>query len=172
MSPYPEFLRNLAPTIIGLDSGTFLLNRFSYFDMPRGESERVLKSSYELKFLAEDWFDLGAMFELEVLWNNPKKEKPEETLSIRCAFVGHFHAPAPISKQHVDQFIREDAWVLFWPYFRQFVSDTTARMSIPPIMVPLALAAGETKLVSKTTRKELPAHPGKTRKRASKPAKS
>src|SRR5207253_1685854 len=65
------------------------------------------------------------------------------SLKVSCVFHGHFHFDGEPKISWIQKFIEEDSWVMFWPYFRQFVSDVTARMSIPPELLPLALNPGE-----------------------------
>ena len=58
--------------------------------------------------------------------------------SIECAFETHFRADCESVKIHTEHFAESDYRTIIFPFFRQFVFDTTSRMSIPPIVVPLS----------------------------------
>jgi hypothetical protein len=139
---YGDFLRGLDPVILGIDSGNFSLDRDAYWSMTSKEARRVLSSKYTLTRVSKDYFDVEASFSVAI--QLPNEDGPiVQALKIECVFEGHFHAVAPVDSEHAKRFAETESWLLFWPFFRQFVSDTTARMSIPPIMVPLALGPGE-----------------------------
>ena len=138
---YDEFLEHLEPTILGLDSSTFALNRDVYWSRPKN-ARRVLSSKYSLAHVDKDYFDVQASLGVVLQWS--EGDGPlVQALRIDCVFTGHFHAAAPLAQENAQKFTDRDSWLVFWPFFRQFVSDTTARMAIPPIVVPMALGPGE-----------------------------
>jgi hypothetical protein len=58
-------------------------------------------------------------------------------VSIAATYDLHFHAkvkPKPL----VDKFCNSDLRLIVWPYFREYVTDVSARMYIPPVILPLA----------------------------------
>jgi preprotein translocase subunit SecB len=62
----------------------------------------------------------------------------ESPLVIECTFDAHFHVEAHMAEGFAKQFTESDMRLVLWPYFRQYVFDTTARMAIPPVLVPLS----------------------------------
>jgi hypothetical protein len=101
-----------------------------------------LSSKYRLARNGGNYFDVEAAFSV-VLQPAADTDGPvRQALRIECVFYGHFHAAKPLNVEHAKKFAESDAWLVFWPYFRQFVSDTTARMAIPPLAIPLALGPG------------------------------
>jgi len=78
-------------------------------------------------------FDGAIKYELTVKENGEKAS----AINIACVFVAHFHGPRKPKREQVEGFLKTYMPILSWPYFRQFVSDTTARMAIPPITLPL-----------------------------------
>jgi preprotein translocase subunit SecB len=87
----------------------------------------------ELSDVGEGYFNTSSTFRLTV--RGGKSEKA--LLTIDCTLIGHFHTHGKASTDLAQRFAESDSELLVFPYFRQFVFDTTARMSIPPITVPL-----------------------------------
>lgn len=142
---YNIFLEHLEPVEIGLDSSSFELHRDAFWGALKRSSKgarRVLSSKYTLAKVAEGYFDIKAFFSV-ALQEAEGDGQVTQPLKIECVFHGHFHAPDPVVREHAQKFTEGDSWLVFWPFFRQFVSDTTARMAIPPIIVPMALGPGE-----------------------------
>lgn len=136
---YGQFLEGLEPVIVGLDRSTFSLDRGLYWSAPK-DATRVLASKYELRTATDDYFDVIASYRVAIEWQDDTSLKV--AVEIECVFSGHFHVTSPLNWDHAKTFAEDESWLVFWPYFRQFVSDTTARMSIPPIVVPMALGPG------------------------------
>ena len=138
---YAEFLEGLAPVILGMERGSFSLNRATFWDETKS-GRRLLSSTYTLADVSEDYFDVEATFVLAFQW--PESDGPvTQPLRIECVFRGHFHTSGPVDRDHAKTFAETESWLIFWPFFRQFVSDTTARMAIPPVVIPLALGPGQ-----------------------------
>lgn len=139
-----QFLKTVVPVRIGLLNASTELQPTIYWSEARQErGERAVSARYSSGGVSGTCFDVLGNFEFAI-------RLQEETgvsfaLRIVCTFLGHFHRNVDEEPEtsDVETFAREDAWVMFWPYFRQFVSDTTARMSIPPETLPLAFAPGE-----------------------------
>ena len=56
--------------------------------------------------------------------------------------IGFTEAFTVLDRSDAEGFAKDNAWLVFWPYFRQFVSDATARMAVPPEVLPLSLGPG------------------------------
>lgn len=138
---YDDFLAGVEPVIMGMDSHNCSLNRRVYWSLAKKDGRRVLSSKYSISDIADDHFDVEAVFSLSLEPADDSGNAIVAALKIECVYTGHFHAKAPLNKAFVERFA-EESWVVFWPYFRQFVSDTTARMAIPPVTVPFALGPG------------------------------
>lgn len=138
---YRQFLETLEPSILGLDSATCSLDRERYWSASK-DARRVLSSKYALTEVTDDYFDVQATFSVALQWS--EGDGPlVQPLKIECVFMGHFHTPPPLNREFAKRFAETESWLVFWPFFRQFVSDATARMAIPPVVVPLALGPGE-----------------------------
>jgi hypothetical protein len=138
---YREFLAGLEPVIIGLDNAALSLDRDGFWAVFK-DARRVLSSKYVLARVADNYFDVEASFSVGIE-SSHDEEPVTRPLRIVCVFSGHFHTSRSVDREHAQKFIETEAFLVFWPYFRQFVADTTARMAIPPVTVPLALGPGE-----------------------------
>jgi hypothetical protein len=142
MSDYSAFLRSVTPTVLGLSSSTTKVKRRQYWQLAKAQSaERWLSASYAVTNVQSDYFDVEATFELAI-HDQKHSGSDEAVVRIACVFEGHFHADAPVARAHAEQFATKDSWLVFWPYFRQFVSDMTGRMSVRTELLPLHLRSG------------------------------
>jgi preprotein translocase subunit SecB len=134
---YETFLKRIEIYALGLDSISAELKREAYgvaHADSATEVTREIKSSFKLIEADEDHFDVGAAFTLRI------SQKNEELLVIRVSYTAHFHTKktSPIEK-YAGRFAELEARLIFWPYFRQAVSDITARMYIRPVTIPMTL---------------------------------
>lgn len=140
---YTDFLSRLDPAMLGLQSSSSVLDRQAFWALS-DNAERVLSSKYTLLKVAKDYFDVEASFSLSI-HRAENDGQVEQALKIDCTFFGHFHVDVdvPAHKDLAKKFAETESWLLFWPFFRQFVADTVGRMAIPPVVVPLALGPGD-----------------------------
>jgi len=155
---YKQFLHHVNLYALGLDSMSADIKRESYaiaHAENASEVVRLIESQFELIEFTQEHFDVRATFclrvKLEGATSKTLSQPPpapgsvalsasDELLCIRTSFTAHFHCKKSVAgKSHADRFAQSEARLIFWPYFRQTVSDTTARMSIRPITVPLTL---------------------------------
>ncbi len=96
---------------------------------------REIAAKYKAEEVEGNHFDVVAEFALKIT------NKADETtlLEIHCKYSAHFHTKTDCTSAAAEQFATSEGKIIVWPYFRNFVSDITARMHIPPITVPLAL---------------------------------
>jgi len=133
---YDAFLRNIELFALGMDSLEAQLERADYARAHSDESvkiEKTVESTFTLLEMAEDYFDLAAEF---VFTMSP--EDAGHFLRIAVKYSAHFHWKDSVpSLADVNRFAQAEARLIFWPYFRQAVSDISARMHIRQITVPL-----------------------------------
>jgi hypothetical protein len=111
------------------------LNRSDYLQLLReaGQAERRITADYALLDIGDDYLDTEVSFALTA---GGKESSP--VLRLTCSFEAHLHSGVHLDKRFADQFVESELRLIAWPYFRQFVFDTTARMMIPPVIVPFA----------------------------------
>jgi preprotein translocase subunit SecB len=132
---YEEFVRGLRPVIVGLIQSSCKIDPALYWNLRRKQPRAThnLEAKYNVKGDEPDCFDIQADFRLAI--KDPKKNTV--ALSIECTFETHFHMDGAIRREHAERFAQSEYRVIIFPFFRQFVFDTTSRMSIPPVIVPL-----------------------------------
>lgn len=121
---------------MGVQSCSCRLDRPKYIRMRnrREDSEvRHVSGEARLKEHGEFYFDGSVMYELVVR----DKKSGVSPLKLECTFEAHFHGPKSIAPDEANRFLQTYFKIISWPYFRQFVSDMTARMSIAPLVLPL-----------------------------------
>jgi preprotein translocase subunit SecB len=135
---YDAFLRGIELFALGMDSVEAKLKRAEYSAAHADEStkiEKTVESTFSLSDLAEDFFDISADFVFTM-----QAEGQEPFLRIAVAYEAHFHWNQSVASQNeVERFAQSEARLIFWPYFRQAVSDISARMHIRQVTVPLTL---------------------------------
>jgi preprotein translocase subunit SecB len=132
---YETFLRDLNLFDIHTVRSSTEVNRRRYFEVHGRKREPLytLLVKCELSDVGEGYFDTTSTFRLNVRGARTGKA----LLTIECTLVGHFHTHGKVATDLAQRFAESDLELIIFPYFRQFVFDTTARMSIPPITVPL-----------------------------------
>jgi len=136
-SAYKRFLSNLDLYAIGLDQIEAKLDRTDYAKSigdKRSSIVRNITTEFALSELDGDHFDVSGSFELSM----GRANDAMTFLEIRASYSAHFHPKkGTFLRADAEQFAESEAKLLFWPYFRQTVADTTARMYIRPITIPL-----------------------------------
>jgi preprotein translocase subunit SecB len=125
---------------IGLDSLEANLDRSEYSSVYADKKARIsrrIESTYKLADYSEDHFDITGTLSLRV----EASGLSHPILSLDTSFTGHFHPKKrAFSRGEAEQFAEAEVRLIFWPYFRQIVADTTARMHIRIITLPLAVS--------------------------------
>lgn len=131
---YAEFLDGLMPIVLGLEACSVRLERSSYARLrgKKGVATEII-ASYRLDELNKMFFNASVSYKLSL-----RKSKTQPSpLVIEAVFEAHFHGDPPIKKHLAERFVNGEFSSLAWPYFRQLVLDTCAKMAIPRIWIPL-----------------------------------
>jgi preprotein translocase subunit SecB len=133
---YETFLRNLSLFDICLIRSSSEVQWKPYRELLNRKTNAPgrFDVSYELSDVGDGFFNTTSTFQLTV----PGHKAGKSVLTIECVFRGHFHVQGKAVRELAQRFTDSELELVVWPYFRQFVSDTTARMSIPPITLPLS----------------------------------
>lgn len=121
---------------IGLDSLNAKLDRNNYAAAHAKDGKQVTRrfeSKYAVTNYGKKHFDITGVLLLRLEaagFNDP-------ILSLDVVITGHFHPKAALSRPEAQKFAGAEARLIFWPFFRQVVVDTTARMHIGTITLPL-----------------------------------
>jgi len=129
------FLKSIRLVAVRLVSAECKVEHERYFALldDREKSSVSISSEYQLRDLTKKTFIVEGSFR----WT-ATNAKNETGLSLGCVYQARFHADDALAHQKLaKEFAHSEMRLILWPYFRQFAFETSARMSIPPITVPL-----------------------------------
>lgn len=124
---------------IGVESISAKLDRSNYAAAYSGSNKKIarrIESVYQVADYSEEHFDVTGMLFLRIKANGFE----DPILSIDIAITGHFHPKSTLSREDVEQFAGAEARLIFWPYFRELVSDITSRMHVRVITLPVGVS--------------------------------
>jgi hypothetical protein len=138
---YEEFLRGIQLRLLSLRECSANVDRNAYWHVVEDQHPTApqLSAQYVVGTVEKQSFTLVA--ELGLLVQKPRaprSAKSNGALSVRATYDTRFDCKKRVTAEHVERFAREDVRLLIWPYFRELVSNLTARMWVPPILIPLA----------------------------------
>jgi preprotein translocase subunit SecB len=114
------------------------LDRSNYANAYAEDKKRItrsIESTYRVTDYSNEHFDVRATLSLRV----DAVGFENSILALEIAVSGHFHPKKALSREETEEFAGAEARLIFWPYLRQIVSDTTGRMHIGTITLPLAV---------------------------------
>lgn len=134
---YKRFRDGVTLYALGMDELKTKLDREAYKaahsdELAFAEIVREIKVSMGVSDVSDDHFDVDGRFELMV-----NTKDGQNLFSLSVAMSAHFHMEEEGLDGYAADFANTEARLIFWPYFRQTVSDITSRMYIAPITVPL-----------------------------------
>jgi hypothetical protein len=138
---YLTFLQQAALQGIGLDKAVIKVDRHAMAEVATagGHLPLGLTANFSVISHTAERLVIGADFRVNQFHKNPKGAE-KSLLDIECSFSALFHLRVECDKAVADRFASSEAKLIFWPYLRHFISDTTYRMSVTPILVPLMTA--------------------------------
>jgi preprotein translocase subunit SecB len=127
---YADFIGSLAPMTIALISESFRIDRIRYLE---SKSDSIsVKLSSKLVGLGEEFFDVRSALDLKISEVGEK----QPLVKFTAVYDLHFHAVG-VTQARVEKFIDSEQRLVIWPYFRELVSNASARMHVPPIILPV-----------------------------------
>lgn len=129
---YQTFISSLQPYMIGLAESSCEINRKDYWAKEEGKNVSFKLTSKPTS-VDKKHFDSRSTLALTMTGEKSKAT----VVKINATFDLHFHANS-INKEFVDKFCESDIRLIVWPYFREYVTSTIARMHVPPIFLPMS----------------------------------
>jgi preprotein translocase subunit SecB len=129
---YAEFVRSLELITMALTSSTTRIKRDEYLE--GGEPDLTVAVALKPRRLARDHFDLHAEAKVKLT-----RKRSGSLFDLAVCYELHFHGKPPIDAKLVHRFADSDAHAVLWPYLREYVSDVSARMYVPPILLPVSI---------------------------------
>jgi len=121
---------------MGVKTCTSRLDRSAYFQIRRMRPKDE-RRSISLNIYLEKHTDVAFDGVVEYTLAIEDKANKKTPVNIDCAYQAHFHAPKGFRREDAEAFVREYLAIITWPYFREFVSDMSAKMVIGPLTLPL-----------------------------------
>jgi hypothetical protein len=135
---YLSFLQKVALQGVGLDSADVKVDR-NALSTTDGPGELRLDANFQVLVNAPDKLVTGGTFKVKQV---PKEGLEASLLLIECTFSAMFQLGEPIDQATAERFANAEAKLVFWPYLRHFIADTSYRMAINPILLPLMAIGG------------------------------
>jgi len=109
------------------------------------ENSQVLKGlkmfrcleTVEDKWLYKLYTVIGIRFlSDEDVKNEDPDEEVEPLLEIKSEFVAQYESPCELSEEEITQFGQNHVFYHVWPYWREVLQSSCARLGISPITIP------------------------------------
>lgn len=138
-SGYIDFVKALRLNNVSLESGSFDIEHRA-FARKHEESENPTAEIGGRQSIAElEHSSFSVRGEYKVAIKGPRGK---DFVRIDCAFIASFSLEEEFQEDHARRFAGNEVRLILWPYLRQFISDVTMRMSIPPLVLPLTSELG------------------------------
>jgi preprotein translocase subunit SecB len=128
---YAEFIGSLQLNTIYLREAACEIDRDSFW---QNQDQKI---TYDLSAsptkIDDDYFDASATLVVNVVGEKSKTK----LIKISAKYDFHVHTKLA-SKEFIEKFCGSEVRLIIWPYFREYVSETSSRMYIPPIILPLS----------------------------------
>jgi preprotein translocase subunit SecB len=131
---YLEFLKTVHLSRLGMDGANFKIDR-SALPASFPESEKAsaeISGRHEILSPRPDCFGVLGHYKVSV-----KGSTGSEIVDLTCTYNAQFSLDKEAEQEFIERFARNEVRLVFWPYLRHFIADSTYRMSIPPLQLPL-----------------------------------
>jgi preprotein translocase subunit SecB len=134
---YALFLKGITLLGLAMQESHTAQDRAAYVRLC--ESDKLgkrISTEYRTMEIEKTFFNASAKMSLVM---GDKRNPLTPAITVECTYVAHFHCDGcEITKELAERFTQSELRLVVWPYFRQFVNDATARMSIQPIVIPFS----------------------------------
>ena len=132
---YLEFIGSVHLSGLGMDEATFKIDRAAYAAfVPKAEKNLAeISGRHEVINRHPNSFVVVGHYEVSV-----KGDSDQVLVSLRCRYSALFALDKEAEEEFIERFAQNEARLVFWPYLRHFISDSTYRMSITPLRLPLS----------------------------------
>jgi preprotein translocase subunit SecB len=117
-----------------MDSASFKIDRLGFakaFPPPNSVAAEIT-GNQELVDRKADSFVVLGHYKVTVKGTNGS-----EAVELSCTISALFSLDKEVEEAHLERFTQTEVRLVFWPYLRHFVSDSTYRMAISPLILPL-----------------------------------
>lgn len=126
---YRSILNGLELDELCLEKGKFSVNKNEL----KPNSNMKIEDKASFKQRGKNIVHIKHVYKLSVL----NKESQKMSFNIECTFFIQFSTEKPLTKEFFDIYKNINLPINTWPYFREFVNNTTVRMNLPALTLPL-----------------------------------
>jgi hypothetical protein len=131
---YLGFIKTVHLSGLGIDEANFKIDRDAWasFAPKTGKTAAEISGRHEVVNRRSKSFVVLAHYRVSI-----KAESGLELAELSCTYSALFSLDKQAEPEFVARFANDEARLVFWPYLRHFISDSTYRMSITPLQLPL-----------------------------------
>ena len=131
---YMEFIKSVHLSGLGIDAASFKIDRegFAASFPEMGKPSAQISVGNEVVHQKSDSFVILGKYKVSV-----KGKSGTDVVDISCTCSAMFSVEKEFDQACLERFMRNEVQLVFWPYLRHFVSDSTYRMAIYPLILPL-----------------------------------
>ena len=127
-------MRGLELFVVALDASTCHIQRGAFFEaLQKKKLVRNIDTAFSVAEVEAKHFDGIGRFDLTI-----SNLESDPFVSISCTFEAHVHASSAFPQEFAERFAQSELRLVLTPYARNFISDLTARMAIPPVTIPFS----------------------------------
>ena len=130
-----EFIKSVKFAGLGLDETSASVNRNVLAALGEREGSLLTEVNIAPRLSAHSSDSFTVIVELKLTQTDDSND--DTVVRIDAVFSAKFNLTKPASLDHIEAFAALEARLIFFPYIRHFVADTTYRMSIDPIVLPM-----------------------------------
>jgi len=96
------------------------------------KTEYAINDDDKKLFRFNEHIDLKAVLE----------DSEKEIFTLSGSLLLYYHSPIEVDSEILEMFASRNLSIHSWPYLREFTQSMSARMGLPPILLPLLLPKG------------------------------
>jgi len=134
---YAEIIGKIKLNGMYLKSSSCEIDRDAFFQGKEAEHLINIIDEPSMDVKDNDTVDISHRYCLEMV---VKGDEVKTIGKIECTLCFNYSPASCFSPEFFEEFKKANLHINTWPFFREFIYNTTARMNIPPITLPLLKA--------------------------------
>jgi len=132
---YVSFIKSIQLVALGMDKADMFVDRKSMMSGIASERKTTVHLEGHHDIIKQGDQSFVVVYEFKTII---KYDDDIIYSSITCTFSALFNLDAMVNDNLIKKFSENEVRLIFWPYYRQFVSDSTYRMAINPVVLPIS----------------------------------
>jgi len=132
---YLDFIKTVHLSGLGMDEANFKVDRDAWASSTSksGKAAAEISGRHEIVNRRPNSFVVLAHYRVSI-----KGDRGSGLVELSCTYSALFSLDKQAEPDSVERFANNEARLVFWPYLRHFISDSTYRMAISPLQLPLS----------------------------------